>query len=97
MENNRLQRLRYILASLSSGAKLSTIKLAQQFETTTRKIQLDFTEYILPLFDDDTIYYDFSAKCYLSKINFLYKTLLDAEELAILSSTKNLKITHKNY
>ncbi len=88
MKNNRPERLSYILTKLSNGDKLSTIKLAKQFETTTRKIQLDFTEYILPLFNDDTIYYDFSEKCYLSKTNFLYKTFLSADELGIISILK---------
>jgi len=88
MKNNRLKRLSYILTQLSSGAKLSTNQLSEQFKTTTRKIQLDFTEYILPLFNDDTIYYDYSSKCYISKINFLYKTLLDSEELAVISILK---------
>jgi predicted DNA-binding transcriptional regulator YafY len=52
-KNNRIQRLSYILTKLSQGEKLSTLELAKQFETTTRKIQLDFKEYILPLFDDE--------------------------------------------
>jgi len=55
------------LTQLSKGNKVSTIKLAEQFETTTRKIQLDFKEYILLLFDDDTIYYDFRIKAYVPK------------------------------
>jgi hypothetical protein len=33
-KNNRIQRLSYILTKLSKGEKLSTIKLAEQFETT---------------------------------------------------------------
>ncbi len=86
--DNRIQRLSYILAQLSKGDKLSTNQLAQQFETTTRKIQLDFTEYILPLFDDDTIYYDYSFKCYIAKSNFLTKTYLNAQELATISILK---------
>ena len=72
----RLSRLSYILTQLSKAEKLSTIKLAEQFETTTRKIQLDFKEYILPLFDDEIIYYDYSIKCYVSKVNFLQKTFV---------------------
>jgi predicted DNA-binding transcriptional regulator YafY len=87
-KDNRIQRLSYILTQLSKGEKLSTIKLAEQFETTTRKIQLDFKEYILPLFDDEIIYYDYSIKCYLSKVNFLQKTFLTSEELATISILK---------
>jgi predicted DNA-binding transcriptional regulator YafY len=87
-KDNRIQRLSYILTQLSYGEKLSTIKLAEQFETTTRKIQLDFKEYILPLFDNEMIYYDYSIKCYLSKVNFLQKTFLSSEELAIISILK---------
>ena len=87
-QNSRIHRLSYILATLSKGAELSTIKLAQQFETTTRKIQLDFKEYILPLFDDEIIYYDYSIKCYLSKVNFLQNTFLSSEELATISILK---------
>ena len=87
-KNNRTQRLSYILTHLSKGEKLSTIKLAEQFETTTRKIQLDFKEYILPLFDDEIIYYDYSIKCYLSKVNFLQKTFLSSIELATISILK---------
>jgi len=88
-KTNRLHRLTYLLTKLSSGAKLSTIKLAEQFDTTLRIIQLDFKEYILPLFDDDTIYYDFSIKSYVAKRNFLYKVFLSAEELAIIAILKS--------
>jgi predicted DNA-binding transcriptional regulator YafY len=89
MDNsNRIERLSYILTKLSYGEQLSTIKLAELFETTTRKIQLDFKEYILPLFEDETIYYDYSIKCYLSKVNFLQKTFLSSEELATIAILK---------
>ena len=88
MKNNRLERLSYVLTQLSTGNKLSTNQLAKQFDTTIRKVQLDFIEYILPLFDDNTVYYDFSIKCYVSKTNFLYKTFLSAEELATISILK---------
>ena len=87
-KNNRIQRLSYILSKLSQGEQLSTLELAKQFETTTRKIQLDFKEYILSLFDDEIIYYDYSIKCYVSKVNFLQKTFLTNEELAIISILK---------
>ncbi len=89
MKSNRIERLSYILTQLSNGAKISTIQLAKQFETTTRIIQLDFKEYILLLFNDDTIYYDFSIKAYVSNTNFLYKTFLSAEELAIMTILKS--------
>lgn len=87
-KNSRVKRLTYILTQLSNGAKLSTIKLAQQFDTTTRIIQLDFKEYVLPLFDNDIIYYDYSSKCYISKINFLQSSLLSVKELATISILK---------
>ena len=52
---------------MSKGEKLTTQKLAEQFETTTRIIQLDFKDYIIPLFGDDIIYYNYSEKCYSEK------------------------------
>jgi predicted DNA-binding transcriptional regulator YafY len=87
MKNNRLQRLSYILTHLSYGEKLSTKKLSEHFEISIRKIQLDFNEYILPYFDD-IVYYDFGFKCYISKTNFLHETLLNSEELAVVSILK---------
>lgn len=89
MQNNRIQRLSYILSKLSSGEKLSTLKLAEQFEITLRIIQLDFKEYILPLFEDETIYYNHSEKCYLAKYPFLQSSLLDSHELATIAILKN--------
>ena len=85
---NRIQRLSFILTQLSKGNKLSTSKLAEQFNTTIRKIQLDFKEYLIPLFGDETIYYEHSIKCYLSKINFLQRTFFTSEELAVISILK---------
>ena len=79
---NRLQRVSSILTLLSNATKLSTNQLAKEYQETIRVIQLDFKEYILPLFDDETIYYDYSIKCYLAKTNFLHRTLLSADELA---------------
>lgn len=43
----------------------------------------------MPLFSDGKIYYDYSLKCYKAKNNFLTKTLLNAEELAIIAILKN--------
>jgi predicted DNA-binding transcriptional regulator YafY len=80
--------LSYIFKALSNNEKLSTITLAKKFNTTTRILQLDFTEYILPFFDDKSVFYNFSAKAYQSKNSFLDSTLLDSEELAILSILK---------
>ena len=87
-KQNRLQRLSYIFSKLSCGERLSTQRLAELFQTTVRTIQLDFTEYILPFFDDETIYYDYSIKCYVSKDNFLQKTFLTSEELATIAIMK---------
>lgn len=85
---NRLKRISSILTLLSHGNKLSTNQLAKEYQETIRIIQLDFKEYILPLFDEEIIYYDYSIKCYLSKTNFLHKTLLSADELATMAILK---------
>jgi len=89
MNYSRIDRLSFILIKLSKGEKLTTQKLAEQFETTTRIIQLDFKEYIIPLFDDDTIYYNYSDKCYSAKYPFLQSSLLNSEELATIVILKN--------
>jgi len=86
---NRTNRINFILTKLSKGDNLTTQKLAEQFETTTRIIQLDFKEYIIPLFGDDTIYYNYSDKCYSAKYSFLQSSLLDNEELATIAILKN--------
>ena len=94
---NRLQRISSILTLLSNATKLSTNQLAKDYQETTRIIQLDFKEYILPLFDDGTIYYDYSIKCYLAKTNFLQRTLLTAGELATIAILKaKSKDKHSN-
>ena len=85
----RTNRLSSILTLLSQGYSLSTPKLSEQFEVTNKIIQTDFKEYLLPLFDDDTIYYDYSRKSYIAKSNFLTKTFLGADELSIISILKN--------
>lgn len=84
---NRTHRINFILTKLSKGENLTTQKLAEQFETTTRIIQLDFKEYIIPLFEDDTIYY--RNKCYRAKYPFLQSSLLNSEELATIAILKN--------
>ncbi len=86
---NRIDRLSSILILLSQGYSLSTPKLSEQFEVTNKIIQTDFKEYILPLFDNNVIYYDYSTKSYIAKNNFLTKTFLGADELSIISILKN--------
>ncbi len=88
LQTNRLKRLSHLLTLLSSGAKLSTPELAEQLNLTKRIIQLDFKEYLLPLFDNGMIYYDYSLKCYGAKTNFLTNTLLSSEELAVIALLK---------
>ncbi|MCK5110344.1 MAG: WYL domain-containing protein [Arcobacteraceae bacterium] len=85
---NRINRLSEILISLSKGDGLSTPSLVIKFGTTKKIIQTDFKEYLLPLFSDDKIYYDYSSKTYKAKNDFLTKTLLSAKELAIISILK---------
>lgn len=86
---NRIERISHILTLLSKGYGLSTPKLVDKFKITKRIIQIDFKEYILPLYSDDTIFYDYSSKTYKAKNNFLTKTLFSAEELAVIAILKN--------
>lgn len=86
---NRLCRIKNILELLSKGEKLTTKRLVEQYNTTDRIIQLDFKEYLIPLFNDYTIYYNHSEKCYLSQYPFLQSSLLNSEELATISILKN--------
>ncbi|MEA1914124.1 MAG: WYL domain-containing protein, partial [Campylobacterota bacterium] len=86
---NRISRLASLLSLLSKGYSLSTPKLSERFDVTNKIIQTDFKEYLLPLFDDDTLYYDYSNKSYTAKNNFLIKTFFDVESLAIISILKN--------
>jgi predicted DNA-binding transcriptional regulator YafY len=58
---NRIERLSNILKSLSSFEILSTPKLANQYDVSEKIIQTDFKEYLLPLFEDKMIYYDYSS------------------------------------
>ncbi|MFK5938309.1 MAG: WYL domain-containing protein [Sulfurimonas sp.] len=89
MYKNRNVRLSTILSSLSKGDDLSTPNLALKFNASHKIIQADFNEYLLPLFHDNTIYYDHSSKSYKAKANFLKRTLLSAEDLALIAILKN--------
>ena len=68
---------------------LLTPNLSTRFGVTKKIIQTDFKDYILPLFVDDKIYYDYSSKTYKAKNNFLTKTLFSADELSIIAILKN--------
>ena len=69
--NNRVNRLSSTLVLLSKGQKLSTPSLVERFNVTKKIIQTDFKEYLLPLFNDGKIFYDYSSKTYKAKNNFL--------------------------
>lgn len=88
---NRINRLTHTLQLLSKGNGVSTPALVEFFgEGVTKKmVQTDFKEYLLPLFIDEKIYYDYADRVYRARNNFLVKTLFDAEELAIISIIKN--------
>jgi predicted DNA-binding transcriptional regulator YafY len=85
---NKITRITFILERLSKGLKLATPNLVEFFKVSNKIVQTDFKDNILPLFDDDTIYYDYSSKNYIAKPNFLTSTLLTAQELAIISIIK---------
>ena len=87
--NNRIKRIKAILDLLNQGLNLSTPKLVERFVVSKKIIQTDFKEYILPLFPNETIYYDYSLKTYKAKNKFLTKTLFNSKELAIISILKN--------
>ena len=86
--NNRIERLTTILSLLSKGESLSTPYLVDRFKTTKKIIQTDFKEYLLPLYQDETIFYDYSSKTYKAKNNFITKTLFSANELAVIAILK---------
>lgn len=86
---NRIERLSSILSLISSGLKLSTPNLVLKFNVTTKIIQTDFKEYLIPLFDDGTVYYSYESKAYIAKNNFLTKTFLTADELSVIAILKN--------
>lgn len=85
---NRIKRLSALLTLLSKGYKLSTPALANRFGVSSKIIQTDFKDYLLHLFPDEKIYYDFSEKLYKATNNFLVKTLFSADELAVISILK---------
>ena len=87
--NIRINRLSQILELLNKGYELSTPNLVERFGVSKKIIQTDFKEYILPLFVDDKIYYDYSSKTYKAKNNFLTKTLFSSDELSIIAILKN--------
>ena len=87
--DNRINRLSQILELLNKGYELSTPSLVERFGVTKKIIQTDFKEYILPLFVDAKIYYDYSSKTYKAKNNFLTKTLFSSDELSIIAILKN--------
>lgn len=87
--NNRINRLSSTLVLLSKGQELSTPSLVERFGVTKKIIQTDFKEYLLPLFSDGKIFYDYSSKTYKAKNNFLTKTLFSADELAVIAILKN--------
>ena len=85
----RINRLSAILELLNKGYDLSTPNLVERLGVSKKIIQSDFKDYILPLFVDDKIYYDYSSKTYKAKNNFLTKTLFSADELSIIAILKN--------
>ena len=56
--NNRIKRIKAILDLLNQGLNLSTPKLVERFGVSKKIIQTDFKDFILPLFPNETIYYD---------------------------------------
>lgn len=88
LRTNRIKRLSKILTLLSKGYELSTPSLVDEFGISKKIIQTDFKEYLLPLFKDNRIFYDYSSKVYKAKNNFLTKTLFSSEELAVISILK---------
>ena len=85
----RINRLSAILELLNKGYDLSTPNLVERLGVSKKIIQSDFKDYILPLFVDDKIFYDYSSKTYKAKNNFLTKTLFSSDELAIIAILKN--------
>lgn len=86
---NRIARLTLIMELLSKGHALSTPYLVQKFGVTKKIVQTDFKEYLIPLYEDKTIYYCYVNKAYKAKDNFLSKTFLCAEELALIAILQN--------
>ena len=69
--NNRIKRIKAILDLLNQGLNLSTPKLVERFGVNKKIIQTDFKEFILPLFPNETIYYDYSLKHIKQKTTFI--------------------------
>ena len=89
MKISRTERLSTILTLLHNGNKLSTPYLAEKFQVSIKIIQTDFKEYLIPLFDDEKIFYSYESKSYQAENNFLTKTFFSAEELAVIAILKN--------
>lgn len=87
--DNRIARLTLIIELLSKGHSLSTPYLVQKFGVTKKIVQTDLKEYLIPLFEDKTVYYSYLTKTYKAKDDFLSKTFLCAEELAVIAILQN--------
>ena len=87
----RINRLSTILELLNKGYDLSTPNLVERFGVSKKIIQTDFKDYILPLFVDDKIYYDYSSKTYKAKNNFLTKTLFSGFRWKYLDTFESIK------
>ncbi|WP_305863645.1 DeoR family transcriptional regulator [Aliarcobacter butzleri] len=74
--NNRIKRIKAILDLLNQGLNLSTPKLVERFGVSKKIIQTDFKDFILPLFPNETIYYDYSSKHIKQKTTFYQKLFL---------------------
>ncbi|MDD3056601.1 MAG: WYL domain-containing protein [Aliarcobacter sp.] len=85
---NRIKRLSSLIVLLSKGQKLSTPDVVNRFGVSKKVIQTDFKDYLIPLFFDNKIFYDYSEKVYKASNNFLTKTLFSADELAVIAILK---------
>lgn len=85
---NRIKRLSALIVLLSKGYKLSTPGVAERFGVSIKVIQTDFKDYLIPLFNDNKISYDYSEKIYKASNNFLTKTLFSSDELAVIAILK---------
>ena len=83
--SSRLERIKAMLDLLNQGYDLSTPHLVEMFGISKKIIQTDFKDYVLPLYLNKTICYDYSLKTYRTKNNFLSKTLFSSNDLAIIS------------
>lgn len=86
---NRIVRLSKTLTLLSKNLSISTPQMVELFNVSKKIVQTDMKEYLLKLFHDDMIYYDYSSKSYKAKTNFLTRTLLSAQELAVIAILKS--------